>query len=132
MKTQIYISKAGKTFLGFFICFILFIALPLELSAYAEGESLVSGETSIDTSELTDEDWSQIQEELSSTLASESEVETSAESTDSPFETIKSSDGTNGNDGGILLVLGLGLIVVGVVLLACIIYFNIRGRIPKK
>lgn len=108
--------------------FALFAAVPQNYTVYAvdniSEERLVGvSDNSVDTSELTSEDWSQIQEEISSAM--NSDVEISVHTSASPFENIKSDDGTNGNDSVWFLVLGIGLVCIGALILAFVIFLNV-------
>lgn len=119
-----------KKFFGVVMVLILtlFAIVPQNYTVYAvngvSGENSIGvSDNSVDTSELTSEDWSQIQEEISSAM--NSDVEISVNTSKSPFENIKSNDGTNGNDSVWFLVLGIGLVSIGALILAFVIFLNV-------
>ncbi len=114
-------KKCLLTVMVFVLMFLVFVQL--HSVVYAVND-ISASENSIDTSELTSEDWSKIQEEINSAI--NSEVEISVSESKSPFENIKSDDGTNGNDSVWFLILGIGLVSIGGVLLAFIIFMNVR------
>ncbi|MGN0537516.1 MAG: hypothetical protein ACI4M3_06025 [Acutalibacteraceae bacterium] len=110
---------------------MLFATIPQNYTVHAvndvsEGNPIGVSDSSVDTSELTSEDWSQIQEEISSAM--NSDVEISVNTSKSPFENIKSNDGTNGNDSVWFLVLGIGLVSIGALILAFVIFLNVLAH----
>lgn len=117
-------NKLFQTLLVLMMSFCM-LALPsFAVGAENENSTIEVLDNSVDTSELTSDDWSQIQQEISSAM--NSEVEISVTTSDSPFENIKSNDGTNGNDSVWFLILGIGLVGLGVLLLALVIFLNVR------
>ena len=84
------------------------------------------GESSIENSLLTSEDWNNMQKSMSS-----SEVKKSnSSSANQDFADIKEhkDDGKSNNDTWIYLALGLPLIIVGIGLIAGVIIFNIKAN----
>ncbi len=92
---------------------------------YAE-ESLLEGYSSVDTSELTSEDWSKVQENLNSTFQLNSETSKS----EGDFKNIKEDSNPNDdiNDTWWYLLFGLLFIIIGVSAIVMVIASTVHFK----
>lgn len=111
------------------LVFVFFTSFAVPVCAVEGAGESIAGESSMDTSELTSSDWDDIKEELNSRSPN---VELSVASTDSPFANIKDDENPQGNDSGWMVFIGFLLLSLGVVLLALIVFLNIRSRKKGK
>lgn len=100
----------------------------------SEEESSEISLSSIDTSELTSEDWEKVEENLNSTFHTSTDKNSSASTNDGDFKSIKDNLDTSddSNDTWIYLFIGLVLITVGVVAIVLVIATTVHTKHSKN
>lgn len=103
---------------------------PSYISVEESSEILLS---SIDTSELTSEDWAKVEENLYSTFNTSTDKNSST-TNNGDFKSIKENPDTSNdtNDTWIYLLIGLILITVGVVAIVLVIATTIHTKHAKQ
>ncbi|MDD6488908.1 MAG: hypothetical protein PUG48_03705 [Clostridia bacterium] len=104
---------------------------PSTVSAESSQVSL----SSIDTSELTSEDWKKVEENLNSTFHTSTDKNSSTSTTDDgDFKSIKDNPDTSNdsNDTWIYLLIGLVLITVGVAAIVFVIATTVHTKNAVK
>ena len=101
-----------------------------EPSSVSEEESSEISLSSIDTSELTSEDWEKVEENLNSAFHTSTDKNSSASTNDGDFKSIKDNLDTSddSNDTWVYLFIGLVLIIVGVAAIVLVIATTVHTK----
>lgn len=135
-------KRAVSAFFAFFLSLTVVLSFASGTNVLAEGElpdsSLIGDNTSVDTDEMTPEDWAALKNQTNSDSKEESSKSVSPklasnvkDSSAGAFKDFKQDSVSN--DGEWILILGIALVILGVAGIAFVIVTSvIRHRNRKK
>lgn len=135
-------KRAVSAFFAFFLSLTIVLSFSSGTNVFAEGElpdsSLIGDNTSVDTDEMTPEDWAALKEQTNPDSNEESSKSASPKlasnvkgSSAGAFKDFKQDSVSN--DGEWILILGIVLVILGVAGIAFVIVTSvIRHRNRKK